>query len=959
VLRIALLGEPHFSFRGEPYRFEALPRAMPLLAYLILKRAHPESVDAVATLLWPEDRESDARVKLRRHVSVLQAALPPEDPAQPWFHTTGDTLQWNCAADSFCDLIAFEEDAANLATYDAAVALYGGEFLVGYHTPWIEAERDRLRRIVLFRREALMALAEDEARSDDAMRHARAILAIDPWRESAVRSLMRELGAQSDYAGAAAEFDRFALRLRRERLSGPTAETRALLRAFVGDRATPARAPFIGRKQAQASLEAAFADVRGGRGMTLFLIGERSSGKAEFAEAFADGCAEARVFIGRLSAREGRPYESIASVLRTALPYIREIAPPGEIAALAALLPEVGRALPRTHVSDVDRERRRIDDGIARAFSALARSGPLVIVLPDVHRAGYATIAALESLAKRIADEPVLILATASSVSEPLGSAIRRLTHVGRATTVKHEATGSARSETFAATPPLAVQTVSPVQYAEIARAAVDVFADDDARIAIERGLHAAQDDATRYALLIQQARMATVGIGRAEHVRLLGELAGMATDPRRRAQVLQLRIRCASAAGDAADRERFVDEFTTLANDLNDEQLIARARLARGQARCDGEKFSAARIDLIDASDRALALNAVTVAFETLLTLAEMEASLGNAAAAYDYLKRADREAEHAGDLLGQAQIVGITIGMLLGEMRMSEAIATADAAEPLFAAFGDRETHADIRTQVARALTRTGHIDRAMKIYRSVAEVYRELNVPRGEAKTLINSSITLMRLGSYDEALASVQRAAAIFERIGDVRGHAICLSNAGLIAYYRHRYDDAVHEYERALALALKLGNEDIISNITSNLGAADSARWNYERAIDFLERGIRMATARDRVLAVVNDIPDLVLAYMRRGDSRRAEMTSRTMLEVVARLTDPYDEMYYVEYVAGLVDDRRSLLSSARAHYEVAERLFLERVASFTDEASRAAFIDLPNSRLIREGLKLR
>jgi len=429
-----------------------------------------------------------------------------------------------------------------------------------------------------------------------------------------------------------------------------------------------------------------------------------------------------------------------------------------------------------------------------------------------------------------------------------------------------------------------------------------------------------------------------------------------MATDPRRRAQVLQLRIRCAS---DAGDRERLVDEFMTLANDLNDEQLIVRAKLARGQAGRDVEKFSAARIDLIDASDRALALNAVTVAFETLLTLADMEASLGNAAAAYDYLKRADREAEHAGNFLGQAQIVGITIGMLLGDMRMSEAIATADSAEPLFAAFGDRETQADIRTQVARALTRTGHFDRALKIYESAAEVYRELDVPRGEAKTLINSSITLMRLGDYDEALASVQRAATIFERIGDVRGHAICLSNAGLIAYYRHRYDDAVHEYERALALAQKVGNEDIISNITSNLGAAESARGNYERAIDFLERGIRMATARDRALGVVNDIADLVLAYVRRGDTRRAEMTARTMLEVVARLTDPYDEMYYVEYVAGLVDDRCSRLSAARTHYEVAERLFLERVASFTDEASRAAFIDLPNSRLVREGLKLR
>jgi len=958
LLRIALLGEPHFSFRGEPYRFEALPRALPLLAYLILKRAHPESFDAVASLIWPDDRESDARVKLRRHVSVLQGALPPEDPAQPWIHATGDTLQWNSSAGSTCDLIGFEEDAADLATYDAAVDLYGGDFLIGYHSPWIEAERDRLHRIYLFRREALMALAEDDAHSTDAIRHARAILDADPWRESAVRALMRGLAAKGNYAGAAAEFDRFALRLRRERLSEPGSETQTLLRAFVGVRPVRPSRAVMDREQELATLDAAYAQVRAGSGTAMFLIGERASGKAEFAEAFADGCADARVFVGRLAAREGRPYESLVAVLRPALAHLRELARPGEFTALAVLLNEIGRPLPRTHASDVDRERRRLYDSIASAVLALARTAPLIVVLPDIHRAGYATVAALESLAKRIAGAPVLIVATASSVSEPLGSAIRRLSHTGRAMTLTLQGVPTGY-EPLPGTPAIAAQFVSAQEYAANARAAVDVFADDDARIAIERGLRASESDATRYALLIQHERIAASGTSRAEHTRLLAELAGLATDVHKRAEVLQLRIRWARIASDAAERERLVGEFTTLASELDDPWLIMLASLARGQARRDAEKFSAARFDLIDASDRSLALNAAPVACETLLSLAEMEASLGNSAAAYDYLKRADREAEHAGDLLGQAQIVGLTIGMLLSGMRMTEALATSDAAKPLFAAFGDRETYADVRTQVARALTRVGHFERALRIYRSVADVYRELDVPRGEAKTLINSSITLMRLGNYDEALANVQRAAAIFGCIGDVRGHAICVSNAGLIAYYRHRNDDAVHEYERALALAEKLGNEDIISNITSNLGAAESARGNYERAIDLLERGIRMATARDRVLAVVNDIPDLVLAYVRRGDSRRAEMTARTMLEVVARLTDPYDEMYYVEYVAGLVDDRRSRVSSARAHYETAERLFLERVASFADEASRSAFLDLPNSRLIREGLKLR
>ena len=36
ALRIHLLGQPRFFFQGEPYAFHSRPRALPLLAFLLL-----------------------------------------------------------------------------------------------------------------------------------------------------------------------------------------------------------------------------------------------------------------------------------------------------------------------------------------------------------------------------------------------------------------------------------------------------------------------------------------------------------------------------------------------------------------------------------------------------------------------------------------------------------------------------------------------------------------------------------------------------------------------------------------------------------------------------------------------------------------------------------------------------------------------------------------------------------
>jgi len=957
TLRIALLGEPHFAYGDDPFSFEALPRALPLLAYLILNRAEPVHHDTVAALFWPDDADSDARVKLRRHLYSLRTALPPTDSALPWTLDDSTMLQWNAAAPATADVIAFERDAADPATYEDAVAGYGGDLLVGFSDTWLLAERGRLRHLYLERREVLLAHAEEEGRLPDALRHARALLAADPWREQTVRALMRIYSAAGDPVRVRMEYERYARDARRQRGIAPTAQTQVLVHELAPESQPPHTQSFEDGEPLRQRLFDLVDAAREGRGSLVVVSGEHAAVGTRFAEAFADGVPDARIFIGPTSDPERHPYEALAEIVKTALPLVRAGRSPGQLAALASLVPEVGRPTRRSHSSDLGRERTRLFDAIVGAIEALARERLIVLILPDFQRAGAASRASLELLARRLSTLSVLAIVTRSmdERARELESIERRLRESGLVTSLRARAS-AVPDEVH--DPAHAVERDDAIGVTASDRA-MKLFADDDALSIIARAQQRPLSNAAHFAFLIQRELIASDRSNRDEHLRILAELDAVALDPRQQARVLQLRIRFTRKYGLREEHERLVDAFATIATMTADDRLIVNADLLRGRLYLDAQKYAAARRALMESADRALEMNDAVAAYKSLFTLAQMESTLGNGAAAQDFLKRADREAEHAGDSLARARIVTATIAMHLRDMRMTEAIAAADAAHPLFAALGDRESYADMLSQVARAQTRIGNVDAALAIYAETAAIYAQLDVPQGEAKTLINSSIALARLGRYDEALASAERAAAIFERIGDIRGQAICIGNAGLIAYYRHRYDEAVGEYERALALAETLNNDDIVSNILSNIGAAESARGNYDRAIDFLERGIRMATAGDRVLSVVNDIPDLVLAYVRNGDSRRAEMTSRTMFEVVARLTDPYDELFYVEYVAGLVDDRRGRLSSARAHYEAAERLFQERVKSFSDEGARAAFFDLPNSRLIREGLKLR
>jgi DNA-binding SARP family transcriptional activator/energy-coupling factor transporter ATP-binding protein EcfA2 len=426
-LHIAFLGQPRFSFDGKPFPFTR-PRALGLLAYLLLHRAAHLTRDAVAFTLWPDESESEARGILRRQLHLLTQLLPAS--AVPYIVAQEDTLRWNDDAPVWFDVDVFESTVNDGASSASAVELYRGDLLPAIFDDWIFPIRERLRRRYLDALDRLLIRARSARELPLAASYAGLILAHDPWREDAVRQAAAIRFESGDRAGALRVLAEFADRLREEMGVDPMPETvaarEALLRGApieIEERAVgttaPARGfPFVGRGEELAHLTSAWKRAARQRGQLILVGGEAGIGKSRLVNelALVVEAQGGRVLRGTTSSPERATYQPIVEALREAIPFFATSGVrPVWLSALAALVPEVGVVrgdLPALPALEEGRERARLFEALIAAFNALARQRPLLLVIEDVHWAGAGTLAALEYIARRAVALPALVVAT-------------------------------------------------------------------------------------------------------------------------------------------------------------------------------------------------------------------------------------------------------------------------------------------------------------------------------------------------------------------------------------------------------------------------------------------------------------------------------------------------------------------------------------------------------------------
>jgi DNA-binding SARP family transcriptional activator len=401
----------------------------------------------MASMLWPDELDEAARSNLRRHLHRLTHSLPKS--AVPWVLTKSASLQWNSSAAVFVDTRRFVEASADPCCRGEAIELYTGEFLSGYDDDWTIAERERYRALYIDVCRDAAIDSRQQRRFSEASGYVNRMLAVDEFREDAIRLAMSIRYESGDRTSALSLFTTFASRLWSEMGVEPMPETLALRNTILANEPLasqlslspresnferhPGQLPFVGRGREIDQLRRAWQRAARGSGATVFVSGEAGIGKSRLAAEFGMEVESqgGLVLVGITSNPETQPYQALLDALRRALPLIAE-SDVGVVwlSVLGTLLPELSAlvpSLPDPPPLPADQARVRLFESISRCLEAVARSRPLLVVLEDLHWAHAAGMDALMTIGQRVTVLPMLIVGTYRSEEAASGSPLRQV----------------------------------------------------------------------------------------------------------------------------------------------------------------------------------------------------------------------------------------------------------------------------------------------------------------------------------------------------------------------------------------------------------------------------------------------------------------------------------------------------------------------------------------------------
>jgi len=297
-MRLALLGPVQITPEGQPASDLPLGKPLAILGYLVAQRK-PLPREHLADLFWQDLPSDRGRANLSWMLHRLTTMVPN------CLEASRHSVQFHRSEACWIDIDAVqaftaEGDAQSLAE---AVALYRGEFLEGLSLDgcadfelWLVGERERWRQRAERALSALIAHHAEARACEDALRYARRLLELAPWREGTHRQVMRLLAEQGHRGAALAQYRACCRALEEELGVAPTPETEALRdRICVEAMPRPSRVaapapvrhnlpaqttPFIGRRR---DLEAVRQRLEDAGCRLLTLVGPGGCGKTRLA----------------------------------------------------------------------------------------------------------------------------------------------------------------------------------------------------------------------------------------------------------------------------------------------------------------------------------------------------------------------------------------------------------------------------------------------------------------------------------------------------------------------------------------------------------------------------------------------------------------------------------------------------------------------------------------------------
>ncbi len=424
-------------------------KACQLLKILVTFRQRPVASDELIEWLWPDLALVSAHNSLWVAISRVRHLLEPaltERGASSYILTTPSGYRFQPGETCEIDIERFQQLTevgqlhqqqrhwlAAIDAYRAAEALYRGDYLLeDPYEDWAIPARQRWREASLDLQEALATCLLAQGRCNEALGRARQVLDVDECRENAWRLAMEAHYRAGNPAQALSTFELCRVTLAEALGVDPQAETLALhcriLRHPIpipqpAPAALPAplllRLPFVGRESVWTRLSEALERAMAGCGAVVLIAGESGIGKSRLLEelgglAIARG---ARVLTGHCyELEQNTAYAPIVEALRTLLPAIAgspQSYPPALLAALTTLLPDLRELWPDLPVLSPlspNEERTRLLAALDQILRRCAQTGPLALLLDDLHWADPSTVQLLHYLGRQVNGHALLLV---------------------------------------------------------------------------------------------------------------------------------------------------------------------------------------------------------------------------------------------------------------------------------------------------------------------------------------------------------------------------------------------------------------------------------------------------------------------------------------------------------------------------------------------------------------------
>lgn len=407
------------------------PRSEELVALLAVNAGEALARSRIASLLWPESGESQARNNTRTLLHRLRQSWPAMDEA---IDVDSTRLIWRERSDSSVDAVRFvqlsrQADAAQTAgqridLLKEAASLYRGDFLVDCYADWALAQRERLRSMYAALLDQLVDTLSEEREVQESIMWARTLQRFDPLRESSYRRLMLAHAAAGDRASALRAYHTCATTLEQELGVSPSAATEEIHHRVVRSRgvAQKPRAPqavsrqrMVGRRSEWQELLEAWRTAQQGSAQCVLLWGEAGMGKTRLAEeliswarhqGFAHASSRCYAIQGALT------YAPVAEWLRAPeiRPTLDEIEELWRV-DLGRLLPELSAErpdLPQPGPMTETWQQQRFYQSIVHALQAAP--APLLLHMDDLQWSDAETLTLLHFLLHSGRNHPLLLV---------------------------------------------------------------------------------------------------------------------------------------------------------------------------------------------------------------------------------------------------------------------------------------------------------------------------------------------------------------------------------------------------------------------------------------------------------------------------------------------------------------------------------------------------------------------